>query len=122
MDLPGSTNYEKKMKQNRILRELRSWYCIYMEDREKSHRDRVRLKQNNMMLKALIKHHKIDMPVLAGSEEEWSDLGEEGDVFATDDDEGVVQSPAAAAATTNHEAATTTDGELGDEDGDDPSF
>lgn len=57
------------------------------------------------MLKAIIRHFKIDMPVLAGSEEEWSDLDEEGDVFATDDERA--QSPPPAAAPT---------------DGDDPSF
>ena len=75
MDIPGSSSYESKMWQKWIIRGLRTWYCIYMEDREKRHRDRDRLKQNNKMLKALIKHHKIDMQVLPGSEDEWSDLG-----------------------------------------------
>lgn len=92
MDIPGSSSYESKMRQKRIIRGLRTWYCIYMEDREKRHRDRARLKQNNKMLKALIKHHKIDMQVLPGSEDEWSDLGSEYDVFAPDEEE--VQSPA----------------------------
>ena len=85
MDILGSTSYESKRRHNRIIRGLRTWYCIYMEDWEKRHKDRTRLKQNNKLLKALIKHHKIDMPVDKGSEEEWSDESDEGDVFASDD-------------------------------------
>jgi len=113
MDILGSAGYENKKMQNRIFCGLRTWYCIYMEDRDKRHRDRARLKQNNKLLKALIKHHKIDMPVLAGSEEDWSDLVDEGDVFATDDENGGGHSSPAEA---------TTDTELGDEDCDDPSI
>ena len=83
-DVPGSTSYESKKRQTRIIRGLRTWYCIYLEDREKRHRDRARLKQNNKMLKELTRHHKIDMPTNKGSEDEWSDIEEEKDVFATD--------------------------------------
>lgn len=88
MEIPGSTSYESKRRQLRIIRGLRTWYCIYMEERERRHKDRARLKQNNQLLKALIRHHNIDMPADQGSKEEWSDLGEEGDVFGTDDDSG----------------------------------
>jgi hypothetical protein len=35
----------------------------------------------------LSRHHKRDMPTLAGSEEEWSDLEDEGDVFGVDNEE-----------------------------------
>jgi hypothetical protein len=45
---------------------------------ERRHKDRARIKQNNKMLKALIRHHKIVMTTLAGSGEEWSDLDDEG--------------------------------------------
>jgi hypothetical protein len=54
------------------------------------------------MLKALIRHHKIDMLTLAGSKEEWSDLEDEGDLFATDNEE-VPYSPAEAAMATDDE-------------------
>ena len=74
-----------------------------MEDREKRHKDRARLKQNNQMLKALIKHFKVDMKVYPGSEDEWSDLGSEGDVFAPDEGEEVESDPT-------------------ENEGDDPSF
>jgi hypothetical protein len=36
--------YESKRRQARIIRGLETWYCIYMEDREKCHKDRARLK------------------------------------------------------------------------------
>ena len=93
MDIPGTSSYDSKLRQKRIIRGLRTWYCIYMEDREKRHRDRARLKQNNQMLKALIKHFEVDMQVYPGSEDEWSDLGSEGDDFAPDEGEEV-ESPA----------------------------
>ena len=113
MDIPGSSSYESIKRQNRIIRGLRTWYCIYMEDREKRHKDRARLKQNNQLLKAIIKHHNIDVPVLPNTEDKWSDLADEGDVFATDDEGG--QSPAIA-------VPTSDEGELGAEDIDDPSI
>jgi hypothetical protein len=91
-----------------------------MEDREKRPKDCARLKQNNRMLKALIRHQKIDMPTLAGSKEEWSDLEDEGDVFATNNEE-VPYSPAEVAATTDDERVRPSN-DLDDEDGDDPSF
>src|SRR4051812_37376724 len=69
MDIPGSSNYESKRRQHQIIRGLRTWYDIYMEDRVKHHKDRARLKQNNQMLNALIKHNNVDMPTLPGSEE-----------------------------------------------------
>ena len=80
-DVPGSTSYESKKRQTRIIRGLRTWYCIYMEDREQRHSDHARLKQNNKMLKALIRHHKIDMPTDKWSEDEWTDLDDEEDAF-----------------------------------------
>jgi hypothetical protein len=55
------------------------------------------------------------MMTLARSEEEWSDLPDERDVFASDDD--LVQSPPAAAP-----SAASTDDDLGNEDSDDLSI
>ena len=110
MDIPGSSTYESKRRQQQIIRGLRTWYDIYMEDRVKRHKDRARLKHNNKLLKALIKHNKIDMPTLPGSEEEWSDLSSESDVFASEDD----KSPPAAPNDDDED-------DLG-YDGDDPSF
>jgi hypothetical protein len=112
--------YDSKRRNEWIILGLRTWYCIYMEDTEKRHKDGVRLRQNNRMLKALIRHHKIDKSTLAGSEEEWSDLEDEGDVFALDNDE-VSYSPAEVAAATDDERVRLSD-DLGDEDGDDPSI
>ena len=99
-DIPGSTSYECKKRQARIIHGLRTWYCIYLEDREKRHNDRARLKKNNKMLKELIRHHKIDMPTEQGTEDEWSDLDEENDVFASDaEDDHEDLEPAAASST-----------------------
>ena len=114
MDIPGSSTYESKRRKQQIIRGLRTWYGIYMEDRVKHHKDRARLKHNNQMLKALIRHNKIDMLTLPGFEEEWSDLGSEHDLFASEDDS--VQSPPAAP--TDDER----DDDMGFEDGDDSSF
>jgi hypothetical protein len=44
MDIPGTSSYDSKLRQKQIICGLRTWYCIYMEDREKRHRDRARLK------------------------------------------------------------------------------
>ena len=87
------------------------------------------------MLKAIIRHFKIDMLVLAGSEDEWRDQDEEGDVFATDDegaqspppaaateDEGGVQPPAADKGKVPRAIVVTDNDEEGDEEGNDPSF
>ena len=89
MDIPGSSSYESKRRQVRIYRGFRMWCTLYMEDQEKRHKDRARLKRNNKLLKALIRHHNIDLSVDPGSEEEWSDLDhEEEDAFAhTDEDD-----------------------------------
>jgi hypothetical protein len=36
--------YDSKRRQVWIIQGLGTWYCIYMEDREKHHKDRARLK------------------------------------------------------------------------------
>ena len=59
--------------------------------------------QNNQMQKALIKHFRVHMQVYPGSENEWSDLDSEGDVFAPGEGEEVESDPV-------------------ENEGDDPSF